>query len=154
MYYKRLTPEERQKRFIEEVRGNEEAIVAILQPAQLERLRQIAWQCQGSMAFHDPYVVAELKLTTEQKRQIRSIEASKYFDKPPPPPKDPPGGGPRKGFDGKRKAVMKQVMAELTEAQTKRWRELIGRPFAGADQIFLPPGPPPGGLMPPPKKKF
>jgi hypothetical protein len=49
---------------------------------------------------------------------------------------------------------MKQMLTVLTKAQTKRWNELIGMPFLGADQVFLPPGPPPGGFMPPPKGKY
>src|ERR1019366_5547149 len=88
--FHQLAPAQRQKRFLEEVRSNEAAIVAILQPAQLDRLRQIAWQCHGPMAFHDPYVVSELKLTTEQKQQIRTIEASMFFDRPPLPPGESP----------------------------------------------------------------
>lgn len=152
--FHQLAPDQRQKRFLEEVRSNEEAIVAILQPAQLDRLRQIAWQCHGPMAFHDPNVVSELKLTIEQKQQIRTIEASMFFDRPPPPPGDSPTKASRKGFDERRRSVMKQMLAVLTEAQMKRWNELIGRPFLGADRVFLPPGPPPGGFMPPPKGKF
>jgi hypothetical protein len=80
-----LPPKERQQRILAEIRPNENAITLILKPAQVDRLRQIAWQCHGPMAFHDPDIIAELKLTAEQKKQIRPIEANVFFEKMPPP---------------------------------------------------------------------
>ena len=122
----------------------------ILKPAQVDRLRQIAWQCHGPLAFHDPFLIAELKLTAEQKKQIRAIEANVFFEKMPPPAGEPPAMPPGKVFGGMRKSMLNQVLAILTEAQNRRWNELIGPPFANAGEIFLPPGPLPGGFIPPP----
>jgi hypothetical protein len=147
---RQLPPKERQQRILAEIRPNENAIALILKPAQMDRLRQIAWQCHGPMAFHDPDIIAELKLTAEQKKQIRAIEANVFFEKMPPPFGEPLAMPFGQGPDGVRKSVTKQILAVLDETQTQRWNQLIGQPFAHAGRIFLPPGPLPGGFMPPP----
>jgi eukaryotic-like serine/threonine-protein kinase len=154
--FRHLTPEERQKRFLEMVRSNEAAIGAILKPGQLDRLRQIARQCQGPMAFADSEVASELKLTNEQKRQIRAVQATMFFDKPPGGrPFDAPAPPPWKALEEKRKVAMKRIRALLTAEQTKGWNELSGKEFPGAGRVFLPGPLPPGGFGPlPPKGKF
>jgi hypothetical protein len=140
------SPEDRRKDFLDKVRRCEDAIVAILKPTQFDRLRQIAWQCHGPKAFNDPFIESELKLTAEQKHQIRLTESKMFFNTPPP--LDPSMMPSLKSLGGKRRVAVTQILAMLTEAQTKRWNELIGRPFASADQIVLPP--PPGGVFLPP----
>src|SRR5262249_14355111 len=101
-----VSPEERRKEFIAQVRRNEDAIVALLQPSQLVRLRQVAWQCHGPLAFHDAIVEAELKLSPEQRKQIRLAETKMFLGRSPPPFSGPPKTGDKafddKSFDSKR----------------------------------------------------
>jgi len=151
-YYK-LAQEERQKHFVEMALSNEAALAEVLTRVQINRLRQIALQCQGPTAFRDPQVVAALKLSPEQRKQIRGLESNLFFekrefDRPPPPPK-----GPKKGFDDKRfedkrfqekrDAVMKQINEVLSADQAKQWRQMIGDPFHSKMPIFLPGSPMP-----------
>ncbi len=98
------------------------------------------------MAFYDSEITSELKLTTQQKKQIRAIEATMFLDKPPGPI-DSSGLPPWKALEEKLDAVMKQILAVLTAEKTTRWNELTSRPFASASRVFFPG---PGGFGPPP----
>lgn len=154
--FHRLAEEERRKRFLELARANEAAVAGILSPQQIRRLRQIALQRRGPMAFHDRDVVAALKLTPTQREQIRNIEADLLFIKPfgfgPPPPGSPPP--PPKLREQSMRTAMEQMLALLTPEQTQQWKELTGEPFNGPMLMFFPPpgpfGPPPGPPGPPP----
>lgn len=143
-----LVPEDRQKRFLDIVRANELLMASILNPEQIKRLQQITLQCQGAMAFRDPEVMAKLQLTGEQKSRIRAPETGMFAGGPVPPWSNP------KMRAANRTALMKQILEILSDSQTRQWETLIGRPFAAADQVFLP-GPPPGNFGPPfPSKVF
>lgn len=73
----------------ESLRSHGEKLFSLLSADQLRRLKQIAWQQQGSRAFTSPDIVAALNLTHDQRQQISAILAE------PPPPPPPPG--PREG---------------------------------------------------------
>jgi hypothetical protein len=97
----RLTPDERQRRFVELARANEAEVAGILSPEALVRLRQIALQGQGAAAFREVDVIEGLKLTAEQRERIRAIDG----DPPPGKPDRPepgPGPGPGRGPGGSR----------------------------------------------------
>jgi len=151
-----MPAQERGQRFLAEVRANEEAVTAILDPAQLRRLRQIALQCQGPMAFQEADVVTTLKLTAKQKQEIRTIEMSMYFEKPGGERKaGPPSPFSWKTFEENRKTALTKIIELLDGEQVKKWRELTGEPFAAAGRLFLPPAPPSaGGFGPPPPNGF
>jgi hypothetical protein len=133
-----LDAEERQKCFVEMARSNEAAIAEILEPAQLRRFQQIVVQCKGPMVFREPEIASTLKLTAEQKKQIRSIDANVDFERSG----HPPGPLSRQAQEEKRKSAMKQILKVLTAEQEKQWRELTGEPFTSSEPIFLPAGPP------------
>jgi serine/threonine protein kinase len=157
--FRRLPNDERQKRLLKTVRGNETEIAQILTPAQRDRLTQIFRQCQGTLAFHDTEVAARLKLTNEQKKQIRAAENTMFVMFGPGERKGEhkgPPGGPWHGHEERRKAAMDQILSALTPEQKQRWQETTGRPFAAAARIFLPGPMPPGpGFGPPPfRDKF
>jgi eukaryotic-like serine/threonine-protein kinase len=133
-----LDAEERQKRFVDMARSNEAAIAEILEPAQLRRFQQIVVQCKGPMAFREPEIASTLKLTAEQKNQIRAIDANLDFERHG----GPPGSSSRQAQEDKRKSAMKQILKVLTPEQEKQWRELTGEPFTSSEPIFLPAGPP------------
>ena len=69
-----LSREERQQKFAEMRKANQEALAKILDADQLKRLNQIALQQRGPRAFADPEVASALSLTGEQKQQIETIQ--------------------------------------------------------------------------------
>jgi serine/threonine protein kinase len=76
-----LSPEEQRQRFLRRVElanTKEARVKEILSAGQLHRLKQIDLQLRGAGAFHDPEVVAALKLTADQKESIRSIEKDSF----------------------------------------------------------------------------
>jgi serine/threonine protein kinase len=128
--FRRLTPEEQKERFLELARATEADIAAVLNKEQINRLRQIALQSQGTRAFLETEVAAKLQLTVGQRERIRAIEAELSFDRSnghhhadaPPKPKSP---------EELRDAAMVRIRALLTEAQARRWRQMTGEPFRG-----------------------
>ena len=106
---------------------------------QAKRYDQISLQQRGLMAFADPTVVEKLKLTQDQRSQIREIASA--------------GGAGRGGLAAFKNASaeekkdafrkmretqrenMKKVMAVLSDDQKTEWKELTGEPieiqFAG-----------------------
>ena len=67
-----MTPEQKRQRFVEAARANDAAIRSILTAQQLRRLRQIAIQVRGLAVFQEPEIVAALKLTAEQSRDVEA----------------------------------------------------------------------------------
>jgi serine/threonine protein kinase len=146
--FHRLSQEERRKRFLDLARSNEAGVNAILDRGQLRRLGQIAVQIQGPMAFHDPDVVARLKLTAGQRERIRAIEGDLLAGMADWPRPGPPGpGAPRKGHEQAARAALEKMQALLTKEQAARWQELTGEPFRGRMPPFFPG--PPGAFGPP-----
>jgi hypothetical protein len=161
--FHKLTPEQRRGRFLEDARGNDAAIRAILTPRQLDRLRQIALQVRWLGAFQDTEVVAALRLSVDQRERIRDIEMGLFFARRPPwgPPGPPgpsggpggPGPGPGPPVDEQAlKAAFARALAVLTKEQAARWKAMTGEPFEAAGRLFEgpfrvhlpePPGPPP-----------
>ncbi|MBM4071184.1 MAG: serine/threonine protein kinase [Planctomycetes bacterium] len=150
--FHRLTPEARKRRFVELARGNETTIAAILSKEQLQRFRQIVLQAQGPMAFRDADVVAALKLTAKQRKDIRAIESEMHLGSPDERPGNPKGGkaggrpgpAPWKAHVERRATDMKRIEGLLTPNQLKTWRALIGTPINISWPMFMP-GPPPDG---------
>jgi hypothetical protein len=145
----RLTPEERQQRSIDEARAKEAALDKLLTPQQQRRLGQVALQLKpGLSAFHDAEIVADLKLTAEQKERLRAIEAEAFFPGPDRRKRPgEPGNRPEREF----RAVTGKFLAVLTEEQARRWKDLTGEPFTSLSRPFDPPphGPPRRGPQPP-----
>jgi serine/threonine protein kinase len=132
---------QRRSRPFDFARTNEAGITTILSRNQLDRLRQIALQCQGPMAFREPEVARELKLTVKQKEQIHA-EASAIFSRG-----SRRGGPPAASDEQKLKTGMERIQAVvLTQEQAKRWKELTGAPYTGPKPVpgrGGPSGPPP-----------
>jgi hypothetical protein len=166
--FHRLTSEQRRRGFLELARKNEETVKQILTPKQLVRFKQIALQLQGPQAFRETSVADALKLTPEQKTQIRAIEAETFFvmadgicsHGPPEGGKNPPRDHNRRvadrppekhppPHDQGLKSATDRILAILTPEQVKRWREMTGASFKGSFR-HGPFGPPPGGPGGPP----
>jgi serine/threonine protein kinase len=121
----RLPPAERGRRAVERARTYEAEVNELLTPAQRLRLRQIALQAEGPGAFGEPEVVAELKLTQEQREQIRMMEEEAIFGWL----RGPTQGKPT---SAREKSTNERLLAVLTEEQTRRWKALAGEPVTFA----------------------
>jgi serine/threonine protein kinase len=154
-----FSEEERGKKFKEMAAANESEVAAILTPAQVMRLKQIALQLQVPQAFSDPAVADALHLTAEQKARIRVFqdEAQRSLAEA-----SHLGRGPAEADLRARRARQsagEKIVAELTPPQRNTWKEMTGEPFRGrirfASQIGLGPPEPgrPGehGRGPPPE---
>ncbi|MGD0519072.1 MAG: hypothetical protein ABSA26_16175 [Thermoguttaceae bacterium] len=72
-----LDPEERMTKMQALMKENQDKLMKklgeILLPKQLERLKQILLQAQGSMALSDPDVVKALNITSEQQEKMKTV---------------------------------------------------------------------------------
>ena len=147
--FRRLSAEERRQRFVELARANDAAVKEVLSADQLARLRQIALQVDGPRAFSDPDVASLLKLTPEQKEQMRAIEAEALF-RWPDGGRGGGGGGPPGAQRREREqawwAASEKVLTALDAEQKRQWRKMTGEPIHGPGLPFPPPprrfGPP------------
>ena len=124
-----LEPEDRKARLLRQARAAEAVLEAALSPDKLTRLRQIALQLEGPRAFQRPDVEAALELSPRQKLAIHSIEADVVFrgvSGALPEPENP--ADRERAMAG----AMDRIVALFSDAQAKRWRDLIGPSFTGA----------------------
>jgi len=101
-------------------------LAAILEPGQLERLKQIQLQAQGAEALATPAVAAALALSDEQQRKLAELSAE-YQRR-----QDQLTGDFQQRFARIRELNAerdKRAFALLTAAQKAKWDELIGKPF-------------------------
>ena len=105
---------------------------------QAKRYDQISLQQRGLMAFADPTVVEKLKLTQDQRSQIREIAAAGGSGRGLAALKNASAEEKKDAFRKMRETQrenMKKVMAVLSDDQKKEWKELTGEPieiqFAG-----------------------
>jgi Spy/CpxP family protein refolding chaperone len=129
-----LEGQERREKITELMKPiNEEAnksIATILKPEQVKRYHQISLQQRGAMAFSDPQIQGDLKLTDDQKEKIRGIEEDsrgqmrEIFQS---------AQGDRQAAMEKmtalRKETMDKVLGVLNDDQKKTWKEKTGEPF-------------------------
>jgi RNA polymerase sigma factor (sigma-70 family) len=114
-----------------------EALPDLLKDDQLKRLREVSLQARGFRAFRHPQVVQALKLTDQQRKEIAVIEKDTLEKL-----NRPTGKGP--GFSGyirldektvrereklQAAALKKIVIDVLSEAQEKKWKAMVGKPF-------------------------
>lgn len=120
---------ERAKKFVEEN----------LSPEQRKRFTQIEIQVAGVNAFTREDVLASVKLTDEQKAQVKIIQedAQKEIREIRREAFAGGGGGfdpeqmreTQKKVEGINKEAFDKIKALLTEEQKKAWEELTGAPF-------------------------
>jgi hypothetical protein len=120
---------EHRKNAVEKLTKHEQEV---LQPGQLNRLRQVRLQQEGGFALGNEYVRKELKITQEQMAKFMAIvqDLQKSVESLV---KDVQSGGKpeeiRPKIEQARKDHGKQLEATLTDAQKKQWKELLGPPF-------------------------
>lgn len=118
------------------------AVEGALKPEQVKRLKQINVQVMGLRAFSDKDIQTELKLTDDQKDQIKSIMDEFQTDA-----RELGGRGFQRGQNVDReeiarrmqenqrkmealtKETMEKVDAKLTDAQKSTWKEMQGEKF-------------------------
>ena len=110
--------------------GVNKEIEAFLTKEQIHRLHQIQRQVQGAHAFADEHVQDKLKLSDDQKTEIREIvhassaEAHKIWED---------SQGDREAMmakmDEHRKETLAKVESKLTDEQKAAWKEMLGDPF-------------------------
>lgn len=111
-----------------------EKLPDILKPEQLKRLNEIQIQVNGIASFKREEVQKELKLTAEQKRDIRQIgdglksEIEEVFKDASKEPVRKMPGAMRKIKELKDDATRKAVET-LSEEQQKKWRQMNGEKF-------------------------
>jgi serine/threonine protein kinase len=132
----RLPPAERQRRDIERARTYEAEVNVLLTAAQRLRLRQIGLQAEGPVAFGEPEVIAELKLTAKQREKIRTIEEDALFGWMRRPLSGTSDANKTSG--GREKSTNERILAVLTEEQNQRWQAMTGAPLKGSITPFLP----------------
>jgi hypothetical protein len=127
-------------------RANKDQLLALLSPAQTQRLKQIYWQHEGPFAFKIPEVAAALQLTHAQRQQINMIIEDERPRIPPPSPsaaidagranllgdphldRRPLRGNPE--VRAKMALTVGHILQTLTTSQVAAWRRLIGLAFA------------------------
>jgi Spy/CpxP family protein refolding chaperone len=123
-----LPPQERRQK-MEELRQKNDP-TRVLNESQKKRLREIELQAMGPIAFLQPEVADELKLTQEQRSRLQGIvmqqmqQLREQFQ----------GGGFRQGqgaqnFQQIREQMEKQMLEVLTPAQREKWQQMQGKPF-------------------------
>ena len=131
---------EREKK-LEEHRKDARAKLAkqlkeVLQPEQLNRLRQVALQQEGAFALGQEDVRKELKISQQQMMKFMAIVQDLHKKVEPLMKEAHSGGNPeeiRPKIEQLRKDHAKQIEAVLTDAQKKQWKELLGPPFELGD---------------------
>ncbi len=126
-----LEPEERTKKMQEANQASEKALAEILKPAQLKRLKQISLQLAAVLAFINPEVIKELKLTDAQKEKIKEIWQQTMDQKADIFQNIHDRAEIRKKRDEVDKSAVEKVVSEFNPEQKAKWKELIGEPFKG-----------------------
>ena len=162
-----LPADQREKKMKELKTSGDKMAMDLLKPAQKLRLREISLQTQGPQAYSEADVVKELGLTADQQFQAGAIQEEirgqimALMPAPGQPKAGQPPALPKPGQPGQppnfeamqkktaelNKAADEKFQKLLTDEQKAKWKDLLGKPFAGE---IRPMGPP--GFGPPPPK--
>jgi hypothetical protein len=101
----------------------------VLKPEQMKRYRQIQLQQLDLMAFTEPDVQSQLKLSDEQVGLIRRINAESQSQR-----REFAQGGGNRGEMQKKGAIlgkesMDKALAVLSADQKQAWKDMTGEPF-------------------------
>jgi serine/threonine protein kinase len=138
----RVSPKERGLRAIERAKGYEAEINVLLTASQRNRLRQIGLQAEGLSAFGQPEVVTELKLSEEQREQIRMIEEQTLIRWMRI------SRSSRESADPLDTLPSERVLGMLNEKQIRHWKSMTGEALNPAITAFPRQQLPFGGSIP------
>jgi serine/threonine protein kinase len=136
-----VSPAERGRRVVAQARLSEAELNAILTPEQQARLHQIGLQSEGSGAFRDPEVAAQLGLTPDQRERIRVIEDDAAFGWMRAMGRMP--SSEIRQPEAKDRSTNQRLLAVLTDEQVRKWSAMTGEPVKGTLLPFGAPIPPP-----------
>ncbi len=108
----------------------------VLQPDQLNRLRQVTLQQEGAFALGQDDVRKELKITPEQMKKFMAITQELQRNVASLVKEAQSGGNPdeiRPKIEQLRKDHGRKLEAVLTDAQRKPWKEMLGPSFELGD---------------------
>jgi hypothetical protein len=132
--------QEREKKLSEHRNNAHEKLVKhekeVLQPGQLNRLRQIVLQQEDGFALGQEEVRKELKITQAQLQKFMAVIQDLQKSIETLVREAQSGGNPeeiRPKIERARKEHGKKLEAVLTDAQKKQWKELLGPPFELGD---------------------
>jgi hypothetical protein len=130
------TPVVRQRQMGKILLSYEKQVQSLLNPTQVERLKQITRQQQTPSVFLTAEIVALLSLTPGQRNRIDLIIAAEGRGGRKHPA-DSRLSLPARSGDGSRQAIRdvedratSRILEMLTVEQRAKWSELVGRPFA------------------------
>jgi hypothetical protein len=124
-----------QKQREERAKQNEEKLAEILLPHQLDRLKEIHLQQQGTGALQSSAVVAKLSITDEQKKTLADLSRENQTEMRSQMREifQGGGGGDREEMMEKfaklRTEAEQKVMAVLTDDQKTQFAAMKGEPF-------------------------
>ena len=132
--------EERDKKLNEHRKNAQEKLAKhlkeLLEPGQLNRLRQVTLQQEGSFALGQEDVRKELKITQEQMMKFMAVVQEMQSKVQALIKEAQSAGKPeeiRPKIEQLRKDHAKKLETVLTDAQKKQWKELLGPPFELGD---------------------
>jgi hypothetical protein len=135
-----LKPDERAGRTREfQMKADEELaafLKTILKDGQLQRLRELVLQREGSFAVMQPEVARELGILDEQRKQCMEVVQEMHRKVEPLMKEVQSGGDPREIGPKIMKIRLEhegKIEAILSDAQKKRWKEMLGEPFDRGD---------------------
>jgi hypothetical protein len=108
----------------------------VLEPEQMKRLRQITLQQEGDLSLVNDDVRKELKITPEQMKKFMAIMQDLQKNIEDLVTVAQAGGNPeglRAKVEQARKDHASKLQDVLTDDQKKKWKELLGPPFALGD---------------------
>ncbi len=139
------------------------ALAQVLDKEQMHRLRQIYLQSRGKRAWTDEDVAKELKLSSQQVKDITAIlnpPRTQGSRSSRGPGGNANAGDPRAAWEEQRKSTEQKLLDVLTPAQQNHWEAMQGSVFEGLAQLRSsrfggfggrgPGGPPGGGRGGPP----
>jgi DNA-binding TFAR19-related protein (PDSD5 family) len=125
-----LSEPERDKKFTELTKENDQFVEKTLTKEQRKRLHEIMLQTAGLLCMSSPHVASELKLTEDQKKKLPSLqkEARQETEELI---HDVTKEQKRAKLKEIRMTSQKRVLELLTDAQEAKWKEMLGKPFEG-----------------------
>ncbi|MBY0525750.1 MAG: hypothetical protein K2R98_20260 [Gemmataceae bacterium] len=108
----------------------DKALAAVLSADQMTRLKQIQVQQRGPYAFSEADVVEALKLSKDQQKKVREIEAE-YQKALGEASKLTDANERTKKVAAAIKDALDKDLALLTDEQKKAWKTLTGDPYKG-----------------------
>ncbi|CAA9429384.1 MAG: serine/threonine protein kinase [uncultured Phycisphaerae bacterium] len=122
--FRELSPKEKEQKFSAMAAAGEAALAEILTPGQLRRLREVALQVKGPMAFSDSAVVEALEVSADERDIIRDIQDENRDRANQLGSDESPEGAVRRDRD-----AVEEILVVLLPGEVTKWQELTGEPF-------------------------